>query len=174
MKNSSVWQRDDIDKVNLPAEFIDTPAIDTVGWSDDTVRQYTGYNEISGSYGDRFKTKNFFCPPDIFNYCENARSTNISNALARVCGDFHKDGSYVSFRGSIGRIPEFIFEEVSEVLSVSGMFAGNENMLPDTWGSSPISLGNLYPVGLFSHFSGLENVSGAFSETRIAVLNILR
>ena len=167
LKNSSVWQRDDIDKVNLPAEFIDTPAIDTVGWSDDTVRQYTGYNEISGSYGDRFKTKNFFCPPDIFNYCENARSTNISNALARVCGDFHKDGSYVSFRGSIGRIPEFIFEEVSEVLSVSGMFAGNENMLPDTWGSSPVSLGNLYPVGLFSHFSGLENVSGVFSETRI-------
>lgn len=166
LMNSSVWAAD-VDRDNLPAEFVDTDSSDIANWTLDNAKTYTGFNFMTQAAANRFAIKNYFCPPDIFKYCANAVSTTIAGALSRTCGTFVLNGNIERVMGSIGRIPEFIFEPVSEIAVCSRVFEGCETMLPDTWGSSASVLGRTYPLNLFACLTKVEDLSGIFSGTRV-------
>ena len=165
LQNSSVWQRDDIDKSNLPAEFVNADVSDVAVWTLENVKAYTGFNILTQDKANLFKKKNYFCPPDIFRCCENSQGTNITYSLSNVCGTFSSDNGNETITGSIGRVPEFIFEPVNEVTSLAGMFQGNKLMLPEKWGSSATDLGIVYPANILSGMTKLEDLSYMFGDT---------
>lgn len=167
LQNSSVWSRSDVNKEYLPDSYINADQSDVNSWTLEKARLYTGFDFATSIKANAFKTKNYFCPPDIFKYCENTISTEVSGALASVCGTFTLDGTVETITGSIGRIPEFLFEPVNQATSLSGILQGNQTMLPEKWGSSPSSLGTLYPENLLACMIRLEDVSALFGNTSI-------
>ena len=138
---------------------------DVAVWTLENVKAYTGFNILTQDKANLFKKKNYFCPPDIFRCCENSQGTNITYALSNVCGTFSSDNGNETITGSIGRIPEFIFEPVNEVTSLAGMFQGNKLMLPEKWGSSASNLGIVYPANILSGMTKLEDLSYMFGDT---------
>ena len=166
LQASPVWSRNDVNFETLPAEFVDTDPSDVMDWQQDRVRDYTGWNNL-GSFYTYFQSKNYFCPPDIFKYCVNDVSTNIKGALSSASGPYGNNNGVEVIHGAIGRIPEFLFEPVSEIGSISFMFMGCQTLLPHKWGTSKDNLGVLYPPQLLSHFTNLQEASNLFANTSI-------
>lgn len=119
----------------------------------------SGYKKMS--------TNNYLCPPDLFRYCSNISSLSIQYALA--------DSEYGEFAGIdthqyglCGRIPPYIFEPISNVTDLSGVFANIMNLSPWDWGNTITGVkGKQYPKELFSMLKNLQNVSGIFQDEQI-------
>ena len=132
----------------------------------DRFSSYVGHQFEAGSDAAyKFAASNYFCPPDIFKYCVNTGSTNISYALGRASGDYSNGTMY----GLYGRIPEMIFYPLNGLSAFSNVFNGNRLMFPYSWmhtSNGEIVDGIEYPSNLFSGAT-VTRIDGLFASTRI-------
>lgn len=128
----------------------------------------------SSSNRGRFETRNYFCPPDIFKYCENNENTVIDNAFYGCGGpDRNRDGynedSYIEY-GLYGTIPPFIFEPITNIKSLNGLFYHVKGILPYKWATQNVSgneNGIMFPPILFNNMKKLNSISSMFSYINI-------
>lgn len=115
-----------------------------------------------------FAQRNYFCPPDIFKYCVNDVSTNVDNAFA------YTSNSYTD--GLHGTIPPYLFEPISEIGSLNGVFRGCMLLLPYSWGYEDTDpetgerftqYGNCLPDDLFSCLSNVYSISSMFRDSKV-------
>ena len=121
------------------------------------------------------KKYNYFCPPDIFNYCNNTSSLDLESVFA--CKQ--NTTLSTSMSGYKGRIPEHLFDNVTNISKLSSMFNGCENIMPYRNGYSVVVMndenkqetkyypGIMYPKGLFSKLTNLKTLSKMFSYNNI-------
>mgnify|MGYP003186956801 CR=1 FL=1 len=108
---------------------------------------------------------NYICPPDFFRYCENVSSLNVNFVFANSGTSSDSTGNYQSF-GICGRIPPRLFEPISNVTKLEGIFYYCFMVNPYTWPDS-VDAGTMYPPNLFSTLRGLVSVKQLFSFTEI-------
>lgn len=116
----------------------------------------------------KFRTMNYVVPPDIFRYCSDNGSTNVNYFMAYS----NREGSYGDEAyGLMGRIPPNIFEPLTQVTNLVGLFARFIYVCPYSWHhyeGEDLVLGLMYhpdmlkPVGL-----RLRDVSYLFSQTTV-------
>lgn len=134
--------------------------------------RYIGYATGTSEYIDSIKRnifgkRNYFCPPDIFRYCENGNLTSINGVFKnRNSGIVNgNDTSSAAVYGYHGRIPSFIFEPVSMIESLSSIFFGLKLILPEVWPTEN-GTGTMYPQ-IFKKLNGIKSIQSMFEETII-------
>ena len=118
--------------------------------------------------GDTFAYTNYLCPPDIFRYCKNEEGTSVSGALSYCSGKY--DSVLRTISGIRGKIPNSIFEPLSELTDVTEVFAGNQGIYPYRWASGIANseqMGIAYYPNLLAPLTKATNVSSMFSGTKI-------
>lgn len=125
-----------------------------------------GFREGEFIDGDKskFTATNYLCPPDLFRYCANIYSTNISYALSNGSGVYNYNTRTIS--GLRGKIPVSIFEPLSALTAVTGVFSSNLAIFPYLWANGTTS-GQMYDNTLLSPLTNVEDLSGLFSSTKI-------
>ena len=127
---------------------------------------YINENCPSDLGNDRFETRSYFCPPDLFRYCSNTVNPNVTSAFY-YCGgpEYTREGygekDYINF-GLYGTIPPYLFEPISNVTDLTNIFYYCKGILPYKWPTSTQN-GIMYPPQLFTNLTGLKNVSGMFA-----------
>ena len=127
-----------------------------------------GYNSQGDEYSIEqinkfFAIDNYFCPPDIFKYCVNSSGTTVEGIF---------NGVSDADKGLYGKIPEFLFNPISNIASLSKVFSGCILLLPYDWGNIDtetdiITYGRRYPLSLFSNMPNLRNLNEIFLGHRI-------
>ena len=147
---------------SIPAEF-------SQGYVSGTQFEYIqnkddlGYEYTIDEINEIFTIDNYFCPPDIFKYCANDGNTAID-------GVFYDTSSVIG--GLHGKIPEFLFRPITNIMSLSQVFYGCTLLLPYEWGgknseTEEITYGKRYPSELFSGLSNLRDLSRTFMSNKI-------
>ena len=113
---------------------------------------------------ERFATRSYLCPPDLFRYCKNDAS--ITRSFYHCGGpDVVRDGydadDYIEF-GLYGVIPPYLFEPVSNTTSLENMFYNFKGILPYKWATS-VDSGLMYAPVLFTPLTKLKNIRGMFA-----------
>jgi hypothetical protein len=110
---------------------------------------------------------NYFCPPDILNYCVDNEKTNINSIFKcnRPKATVQVKGLY----GYIGRIPEHIFDNMTKLTKLNGIFNGIVNIMPHKNGyieniNNVITYhtGTMYPPNIFSKMLNLTEITNLF------------
>lgn len=126
---------------------------------------------------------NYFCPPDVLNYCDNIPSLNLNNIFSCSLSSSNIDTK--TLFGYRGRIPEHIFDNVTNINLLQGVFSGCENIMPHKNGYSKTIInedqqqetiyypGIMYPRGLFSKLTNLKTLSSMFISNNIWGLCVL-
>lgn len=151
IRNSSLYEKitqgviTDISP-NIPDAFLNTDDLKTP-------LNPTGYK--------RTDSMNYICPPDIFRYCYNNSSTDVTNVFFR--GSRKTDGGIKRENyGIYGRIPEDIFKPITAVTSLVNTFQYCYNIAPYTWSDGNTS-GQMFPPNLFTSNTVLRQIAGLFS-----------
>ncbi len=125
---------------------------------------------------------NYFCPPDIFNYCTKTQ-------LLQVDGIFEGSllqNTQTTFFGYRGRIPEHIFDNLKTITKLSGIFAYLPNLTPHKNGYSENTIneegaiqttyypGIMYPPNLFDKCENLTSLQGMFAYHTIYGLCVIK
>ena len=122
------------------------------------------YARLYMNDGGLFPIRNYICAPDIFRYCVNAYDTSISSAFRYGSPLITGDGC-----GLKGTIPPFIFEPLSEITLIQGVFEYCRGILPYKWAKYVNGVmteqGVAYPPTLLSKLTRLYMFSGVFSNT---------
>ena len=142
------------DKNNYPYQTVENQSL-----AKDVMSEITGYNIRTDADSTKFLDKNYFCPPDIFRYCEDDPSSSVDNALNNVSGKYENG----VFGGVYGRVPENLFKPISSFVGVAGAIGGNKLLFPPKWGTSDSDLQSTYPLGLISEMPAIEDISGLFA-----------
>ena len=150
----------------LPQEFEEgynpEGGIDGSIGEDDTGFNYETYRNLYENGTGIFSIRNYFCPPDIFRYCENARETIITGAFRYSSPTITRNGC-----GIKGTIPPYLFEPISSISSLSSVFSACKGILPYTWAAYQagvlVTTGYTYPEKLLSGLTNLYTFSDMFS-----------
>lgn len=133
------------------------------------------YYDINNTYNNtnisgKLATMNYVCPPDLFLYCNNSSNTVVSYALANsnrrgTAGD----GNY----GLFGRIPPKIFEPITQVPTLEGVFYYLHYLAPYSWNhvdeNGDNQYGRIYhPELLRKNGANLRSVANLFGGTEMA------
>lgn len=122
------------------------------------------------------KCYNYFCPPDIFNYCKNVSTLDLDNVF--TCKQ-NSSTTNTGMTGYRGRIPEHIFDNITNISKLNAIFSGCENIMPHRNGYSTVSLtednkqetkyhaGIMYPRGLFDKLTNLKTLSKVFANNYV-------
>jgi hypothetical protein len=119
---------------------------------------------VSGTMnGDRSDSRNYICPPDLFRYCANGISNDISVAYVLANSTHHTSGSNNRLSNGIyGRIPSILFRPISNVKKLENVFNSCRNITPHLW-DTDASDGQMFPSNLFEYNKSLTSVSGIFA-----------
>ena len=108
---------------------------------------------------ERLDSMNYFCPADLFKYCVNSSSTNISYA---VYYSSRKDSGISRYNyGLYGRLPRDIFKPLSNVVNLQYVFAYGYCITPYTWDDQNGS-GDMFHPDMLSNNTALKSVRGLF------------
>lgn len=111
-------------------------------------------------------TNSYFCPSDIFSYCNNVITTNVSGVFSDSGMDSWQNtqntGSYADY-GIHGRICGALFRDINKVSDLSYMFYGDTNLDPYKYPVTDGEFGDMYPPDLFSGMTNLSNLKGIFA-----------
>ena len=151
---------------SLPEQFCD-------GYSEQVsqgniTNENTGYGAESLGIAAR---PNYFCPPDILNYCLNVNTLNINGIFSQAGQYATSTSSGNQMLGLRGKIPPYLFKNVTQIGVLENVFAGSRNFFPYRWGwktgdeSEPTVIGVLYPPMLFEGLENLYSVNGMFADT---------
>jgi hypothetical protein len=130
------------------------------------------------------KKYNYLCPPDVFNYCNNISTLNINNFFS--CRTSNSSEVVQGLTGYRGRIPDHIFDKITNIKILSGVFRGCQNIMPHKNGYTQVVMedngettktiyyaGIMYPRGLFSKLLNLTTLSSVFEYHNIWGLCVL-
>lgn len=121
----------------------------------------------STNYPEKRLVMNYICPPDLFRYCINKSSgVNINYALYNS-GREETTGIAYSDYGLPGRIPPHIFEPVSNISSIIGVFYLCKMLNPSSWPQSNLDRGDMYPRDLFKKMPNINDITLLFALTEI-------
>ena len=153
-----------VDINELPDEF--TSAYIAQEISPTMRSEYFGMS-VNDADVEEFAITNYFCPPDIFKYCVNDASTNVAYTLAGGSGEYNFDTR--SIKGFRGKIPNSIFEPLTALTAVTGVFSSNVGLYPYRWatGLNIENMGVAYYPNLFAPLSNVADLSAMFSGTKI-------
>lgn len=112
------------------------------------------------------RVMNYICPPDLFRYCENSGTTNINYALASSGREEGTGYTYTSY-GLPGRIPPHLFEPVSNINTISGVFYYCKMLNPASWSQDNSEIGKMYPESLFAKNTSLSDITTLFAFTEV-------
>ena len=140
-------------------------------------KNHTGYDkeQYSELYRDVFCLPNYFCAPDLFRYCANSRRTNINGAFSN-CTDISYIDANRKVGGIRGRIPHYLFDGLSEIIALKGIFYGDLFILPERWGKlvtdpetmiTTVITGETFYSDLFKNCNSIENIESLFASTSI-------
>lgn len=117
----------------------------------------------SDSYvGDRSDSMNYICPPDLFRYCANLTSTNISYVLANSSSyTISSAGLNRLSQGIYGRIPKRLFEPLTNITNIEDVFNESTCVSPYTWPTAG-GYGNMVHPDTFANNLNLRSVRGLF------------
>ena len=112
----------------------------------------------TGNY--RLDNMNYIVPSDLFKYCVNNTNTNISYVLV---GSGRKTITGVQRYnyGIYGRIPSRLFKPLTNISSLSNVFAYCYCINPYTWNDENNN-GQMFPPDMLSNNTALKSVSGLF------------
>lgn len=154
----------------LPDEF--QPNYSQSGGNDGTISMidtgfdYNDYRRLYSDTGGLFPIRNYLCAPDIFRYCANSYDTSITSIFQYGSPTITIDGC-----GIKGTIPPFIFEPISEVFEIQGVFSRCRGVLPYKWAryenGVKIENGILYPPTMLSKLKNLYVFANVFSNTTV-------
>ena len=154
----------------LPDEF--QPNYSQSGGNDGTISkidtgfEYNDYRRLYSDTGGLFPIRNYLCAPDIFRYCANSFDTSISSIFQYGSPTITIDGC-----GIKGTIPPFIFEPISEIFEIQGVFSRCRGVLPYKWAryenGVKIEDGILYPPTMLSKLKNLYVFANVFSNTTV-------
>lgn len=150
IQNSTLYQNiqsgviTDIDP-NIPSEF----------FNEDDMRY-----PLSPAGQNRLDSMNYIVPSDLFKYCVNNTNTNISNVLTGS-GRKTVNGVQRYNYGIYGRIPNRIFKTLTNISSLTNVFAYCRCINPYTWNDDSNN-GQMFPSDMLSNNTALESVSGLF------------
>ena len=154
----------------LPDEF--QPNYSQSGGNDGTISkidtgfEYNDYRRLYSDTGGLFPIRNYLCAPDIFRYCANSFDTSISSIFQYGSPTITIDGC-----GIKGTIPPFIFEPISEIFEIQGVFSRCRGVLPYKWAryenGVKIENGILYPPTMLSKLKNLYVFANVFSNTTV-------
>ena len=116
---------------------------------------YDMSNILENSGYEYTETNGFMCPPDLFYYCNtlNGKGLNITYIF-----------NYSN--GIKGTIPPMIFECISDIENLSGVFSGPE--IHPFKNVTKNKAGVIYPPRLLKKLTNLTNISDLFANTYIA------
>lgn len=117
------------------------------------------------SYTAKRLVMNYICPPDLFRYCENSAALNVNNIFMQSGISSDVTGNYQSY-GLCGRIPPRLFEPISNVTKLEGIFYYCFMVNPYTWPDTT-NAGTMYPPNLFSTLRNLTSIKLLFSYNEI-------
>lgn len=126
---------------------------------------------LEEKYSDnRYNTRTYICPPDLFRYCKNDSNTNVTYALQYCGGPDQSRPEYgaedhIRF-GIYGVIPPYLFEPISNVTDLSYLFYNTKGILPYRWADENME-GLMYHPDLFKSMKKLKSIKGLFGYTRI-------
>ena len=151
-----------VDVNNLPDEFVAGYVIQTPSIRD----EYLGM-PVQDTDKEFFEPTNYFCPPDIFRYCDNSIKTNVANMFAGCSGEYSFDDHTI--KGIRGKIPDAIFDPLSALTAVTGVFSYNVGIYPYKWatGTAKADMGTMYNPNLFAPLKSVSNLSSMFSGTKL-------
>lgn len=109
----------------------------------------------------RLESMNYICPPDLFRYCYNNSSTDVTCCLYRSSRKTDS-GIYRQDWGLYGRIPTDIFKPVSQITNLNYVFQFCYNVCPYTWSDGNTS-GQMFAPEMLYNNVALKSVKGLFS-----------
>lgn len=127
--------------------------------------------DINNYTNDRFNTRSYICPPDLFRYCKNEENTVITRAFY-YCGgpditrEGYPDSAFIGY-GLYGVVPPYLFEPVSNVTNLSEMFFCTTGILPYKWGEDGNENGLMFAPDLFTGMKKLKTLTGMFGYIHI-------
>ena len=167
---SSIYNSGQISQI-LPPEFI--PGYSDPGKDYSQIKKEDIGTKGGQEYSDYekmtvFAKRNYFCAPDIFKYCVNSINTNVDSIFAYT--------STSDISGLFGTIPPFLFEPISEIGTLNGIFTNCRLLLPYSWGyeykdeyagEDYTVYGKFIPDNLFSGMTNLYSISNMFGDSKI-------
>ena len=114
---------------------------------------------------------NYFCPPDVLNYCNNTSLLNINSLFEGTITNLIIDENMYGYRG---RIPECIFSKINNVKTLKNVFNNLKNIMPYKNGyymsntsengeiNNVFYNGVMYPPMLFDNCKNLTSMRGLF------------
>lgn len=152
IQNSTLYQNiqsgviTDIDP-NIPSEF----------FNEDDMRY-----PLSPAGQNRLDSMNYIVPSDLFKYCVNNTNTNISDALTSTSSGRKTNYGVQRYNyGIYGRIPNRIFKTLTNISSLTNVFAYCYCINPYTWNDDSNN-GQMFPSDMLSNNTALKSVSGLF------------
>lgn len=123
-------------------------------------------DDVNNYDNERFNTRSYMCPPDIFRYCKNEESTIITRAFYSCGGpDITREGypasAFIEY-GLYGVIPPYLFEPVNNVTNLSEIFYRTTGILPYRWGHYGNENGLMFAPDLFTGMKKLRTLTGMF------------
>lgn len=173
---TSCFNGDNIKYNNLHNVYVEAiKNIDFFRTSKNTI-QAEWYGNNSDAYNEAIKF-NYFCPPDILNYCKNTNALNINSLFQTPVASATQIvyGPY----GYKGRIPEHIFDNISNIISIDAIFSGMQYAMPhiNGYGKSIVNengevettyfKGIMYPPNLFNKLTSLTDLTNVFNNHNI-------
>lgn len=157
LKETVIWE---YDGVNLPTDYT----------GENLDEEYASTSSMSNIYYCDTKwfenTPNFLCAPDLFRYCENSSSVNITGIFCNCGYDSNSNYIYMSPQienyGIKGRVPPYLLKPISYVTSISYMFK-NCKLISTYTTEEDISY--WIPRTFFSYAPNITNLSYAFQGT---------
>lgn len=129
------------------------------------------YISLTEDLSDRLRERRYFCSPDIFLYCKNGYNTLISRAFEN---SGYYDSGITRMQGIYGTICPYIFEPVTKIGYLEGLFKGCMYLFPYKWDNEGVLVdGTLHFGGiavnenLLSNLTDIYSVRELFSNTTI-------
>ena len=124
-------------------------------------------HESDPVYVGLFSMQNYFCPQDLFRYCLNGLGTAVNEAFENGCPNITATTNTWSC-GMKGRIPPYIFEPLTNIMTLTTVFAKCRALLPHRWAiygnnNEYIGPGVTYPPTLFNGLAQITTCSSMFS-----------
>ena len=110
------------------------------------------------------RTQNYFCPADIFRYCSDGAGTRVDYMFANSGLESSNAYNYQIY-GLCGRIPPMLFEPLSKINNLIGVFWRCRMISPYMWptDASDYVSGQMYPAELFAKNTALQDITGCFA-----------
>lgn len=164
----------------LPDEWYDYPG----AISGEEIRDTDTLNHIDIGYAtetteyhpsiiaDYFAINNYICPPDLFRYCSNDRSTSVNGAFYK-CSDGITNGESSDgyCNGYYGKLPYHMFKPINNIIELSSIFHSFAMLLPYRWATLnngvTKTFGTTYNPNVSQYLSNVQYMVETFRNTTI-------